>query len=176
MSTPFATPASSSPAPGASPFDLADDPSPATAPHTPSAFDLTDEPTAPAPPTAPVAPAYDSSDPFAMAAAMPSPGNPPPAGSSGPAGGMTAGPPAPVAPADDARSRRQREIFDAILPVLGEFAAEVRRSVDYFRSRYPNDTLDQIMLCGGSARLPNLDQFLQNDLEWPPALPIRLAA
>jgi type IV pilus assembly protein PilM len=99
-----------------------------------------------------------------MAAAMPSPGNPPPAGSSGTAGGMTAGPPAPVAPADDARSRRQREIFDAILPVLGEFAAEVRRSVDYFRSRYPNDTLDQIMLCGGSARLPNLDQFLQNDL------------
>ena len=44
---------------------------------------------------------------------------------------------------------------------------ELRRSVDYFRSRYPAETIDQIMLCGGSARIANLDQFLQSDLGIP---------
>ena len=43
----------------------------------------------------------------------------------------------------------------------------MRRSVDYFRSRYPSDTVHQILLCGGSARIPNLDQFLETELGIP---------
>jgi len=140
MNTPFAsTPAGEGLAPvSASPFDMTEDAPPVAPP-----VELTPEPVVP-----PAASPFDTSDPFA--AAM----------SSSPA---AAGPLANV-PADDPRTRRRREIFDALLPVLGEFAGEVRRSVDYFRSRYPNDTLDQIILCGGSARIPNLDQFLQSDL------------
>ena len=68
---------------------------------------------------------------------------------------------------DDPRQRRRREIFDAILPTLGEFSMELRRSVDYFRSKYPNDAIDQILLCGGSAVIENLDQFIQSDLGIP---------
>lgn len=71
---------------------------------------------------------------------------------------------AAVPVSDDPISRRRRDIFDALLPVLGELSMEVRRSIDYFRSRYPADTVDQILLCGGSARIMNLDQFFQQDL------------
>ena len=68
---------------------------------------------------------------------------------------------------EDPRSRRQREIFDAILPVLGELSMELRRSIDYFRSRYPNDTVDQILLCGGSASLAKLDEYFQYEMGVP---------
>ncbi len=74
--------------------------------------------------------------------------------------------PAPAVP-DDPRAVRRKEIFDALLPVLSEFTMELRRSVDYFRSRYPAENLDKIILCGGSARLPGLDQFVSNDLGIP---------
>jgi type IV pilus assembly protein PilM len=72
-----------------------------------------------------------------------------------------------VPAADDPRAARRRELFEALLPVLQEFSMEVRRSVDYFRSRYPTEAVDAILLCGGSARIPNLDQFLQTDLGVP---------
>jgi type IV pilus assembly protein PilM len=82
-------------------------------------------------------------------------------------------PPAPVPASssgpdpNDPRYRRRREIFDALLPVLGEFSMEIRRSIDYFRSRYPSDTVDQILLCGGSARIGNLDQYVQYEMGIP---------
>jgi hypothetical protein len=76
--------------------------------------------------------------------------------------------PEPIVPVrDDPRYRRQRDIFDAILPVLGEISMEIRRSIDYFRSRYPTDTVDQIILCGGSAQLGNLDQYVQQEMGVP---------
>lgn len=169
MNTPFAATPEETVAPvggaAASPFDLTDEPiggaaaSPNVGGGGAAAYDPFDLAAAnppagtPAPPPAGAsvggATAFDTSDPFAAAV-----------------GASSAGPPANVA-ADDPRTRRRREIFDAILPMLGELAAEVRRSIDYFRSRYPNDTLDQIILCGGSARIPNLDQFLQSDLGVP---------
>jgi len=68
---------------------------------------------------------------------------------------------------DDPQTARQKEIFNAMLPVLGEFVMELRRSVDYFRSKYPTETVDQVLLCGGSASLRNLDQYIQNELGVP---------
>ena len=72
-------------------------------------------------------------------------------------------PPAPL----DPRQKRQREIFDALFPVLGELAVEVGRSVDFFRSRYPTEAIDQVILCGGSALIPDLDKFFQRELGIP---------
>lgn len=68
---------------------------------------------------------------------------------------------------DDPYYQRRKEVFNAILPMLGEFVMELRRSVDYFRSKYPNDTMDLILLCGGSARVQNLDQYIEHDLGIP---------
>jgi type IV pilus assembly protein PilM len=81
--------------------------------------------------------------------------------------GGAATPAAPAPAPDDPRYRRRREVFDAIYPVLSEFAMEVRRSVDYFRSKYPSDTVDLILLCGGSAKLGNLDQFIAYEMGIP---------
>ncbi len=75
--------------------------------------------------------------------------------------------PAAGSMSNDPRARRRREIFDALLPVLSEFAMEVRRSIDYFRSRYPTETVDQIVLCGGSAKLGNLDKYLEYEMGIP---------
>lgn len=69
--------------------------------------------------------------------------------------------------ADDPAQRRRRELFDALLPVLSEFAMEVRRSVDYFRSRYPDESIDQVILCGGGARLGNLNQYIEYEMGVP---------
>jgi type IV pilus assembly protein PilM len=133
----------------------------APAAGSPFDFDFGEETTVTQPPVA--APA-DPDDPFAAASTF----NPFDAADGG--AGTPPGTPPPTAPApvpDDPRSRRRREIFDALLPVLGEFAMEVRRSVDYFRSRYPNDTVDNVLLCGGSARLGNLDKYLEYELGIP---------
>jgi type IV pilus assembly protein PilM len=62
--------------------------------------------------------------------------------------------PAPVvAPASD-----DTRIYNAIAPVLDEFVAEVRRSIDYFRSR--GGDVDHIVLAGGGAKLVGLPGFL----------------
>lgn len=74
---------------------------------------------------------------------------------------------APAPAPDDPRYRRRREVFDAIYPVLSEFAMEVRRSVDYFRSKYPSDTVDLIVLAGGSAKIGNLSEYIAYEMGIP---------
>ena len=62
------------------------------------------------------------------------------------------------------------QIFEAIAPVLGELASEIRRSLDYYRSRGAQVSIDRVLLTGGSAVLPNLAAFLQNELQVPVAV------
>ncbi|MCS7273244.1 MAG: type IV pilus assembly protein PilM [Fimbriimonadales bacterium] len=63
-------------------------------------------------------------------------------------------------PAQSPIDPQKREVFLAIYPLLEELATEIRRSVEYFRSRYANADIHQIILCGGGAALPNLDQYI----------------
>jgi type IV pilus assembly protein PilM len=76
----------------------------------------------------------------------------------------------PSSVADDPATIRRRQIFDALLPILDELSMEIRRSVDYFSSRYPNEAVDLILVGGGSARIANIEQFLQSQLGVPTAL------
>ncbi|MGC4045153.1 MAG: pilus assembly protein PilM [Armatimonas sp.] len=62
---------------------------------------------------------------------------------------------------EDPKTTRQKEVFYAINPVLGEFVMELQRSIDYFRSRYPTENIDQIILCGGSALIGGLADYVQ---------------
>ncbi len=149
-SVPPANPFDAAPVPPANPFD-----SPTVPPANP--FE-----TAPPNPFGTPAPA----NPFDAAPANPfdvAPGEPVPA-SPFDAGGQ------PLAP-EDPRRRRQREVFDALVPVLAELAVEVGRSVDFFRSRYPTEVIDQVVLCGGSAQIVDLDKFFQREL----GIPTRIA-
>jgi type IV pilus assembly protein PilM len=72
--------------------------------------------------------------------------------------------PAPSAPLDpgDLRTR----VGDAIAPVLVDLVSQLRLSLDYYRTRYQNQP-EAILLSGGTARLPNLDKFLTNELGVP---------
>jgi type IV pilus assembly protein PilM len=59
------------------------------------------------------------------------------------------------------------QVFEAIAPVLAEMATELRRSLEYHRSRTRGRGVDRILLCGGTASLKGLDQFLDTELQVP---------
>jgi len=65
---------------------------------------------------------------------------------------------APVAVTDD-------PVLTAILPVLEEFLGEVRRSIDYFRSR--GGDVEEIYLTGGGSKLKGLNVFISRSLGIP---------
>lgn len=70
-------------------------------------------------------------------------------------------------PATDAR---KVQVFQAIYPLLEELISEIRRSVEYFRSRHTDVEIRQILLCGGGAVIPNLDQFIATSIGIPTAI------
>ncbi len=59
------------------------------------------------------------------------------------------------------------QVFTAMAPVLGEMLTELRRSLEYYRGRSIDGRIDEILLCGGTSRLRNLDQFLATELGVP---------
>lgn len=61
--------------------------------------------------------------------------------------------PAPVPSAGDA------QVNQAMAGVLDEFAAELRRSIDYFKSR--GGDVNVVGICGGGAKLNGLDRFIE---------------
>ncbi len=60
----------------------------------------------------------------------------------------------------------EAEVFRAISGVLVDLANELRMSLDYYTNRYAK-TPDRVYLCGGTARMPNLDVFLSQELGVP---------
>lgn len=76
----------------------------------------------------------------------------------------------PIPAVEDPRATRRRQVFDALLPILDELSMEIRRSVDYFSSKYPTENVDLVLVGGGSARIANIDQFLQSQLGVPTAI------
>lgn len=64
----------------------------------------------------------------------------------------------------------QAQVADAIIPVLNELVTELRRSLDFYRNRANGLGAQQIILTGGSARLPGLVPFLTTHLETPVSL------
>jgi type IV pilus assembly protein PilM len=84
----------------------------------------------------------------------------------------TPAPAAPVAvPSGSSVDPQTMQVFAAMAPVLGELLQELQRSLDYYRGRSPDGRVDEVLLCGGSSRLRNLDQFLAAELR----LPVRVA-
>jgi type IV pilus assembly protein PilM len=81
--------------------------------------------------------------------------------------------PAPVPAAPAAMSEEdylKTQIQDAIMPVLHELVTELRRSLDFYRNRANGLGAQQVVICGGTAKLPGLADFLQANLDAPVAL------
>lgn len=55
-------------------------------------------------------------------------------------------------------------LHDAMLPILGDLATEVRRSMDYFQTRWRESKVGRVVLSGGTAKLANLERFLSLEL------------
>lgn len=55
-------------------------------------------------------------------------------------------------------------IFNVITPVLTELVTEIQRSFDYYRSRYRGESVDLVILSGGTARFKNIDAHIANEL------------
>jgi len=55
-------------------------------------------------------------------------------------------------------------LHEVMLPILGDLATEIRRSLDYFQTRWRESRVGRIVLSGGTAKLQNLDRFLSLEL------------
>jgi type IV pilus assembly protein PilM len=73
-------------------------------------------------------------------------------------------PPASAAPVPQANPELVR-IYNSFAAVLDEFLAEIRRSVDYFRSR--GGDINEMYLCGGGSQLKGLTDYLSAALGIP---------
>jgi type IV pilus assembly protein PilM len=58
-------------------------------------------------------------------------------------------------------------IYAILHPLLDELANEIRRSLEYHASRYPDAVVQSITLVGGGAQLRNLDTYLTQTLGIP---------
>ncbi len=78
-------------------------------------------------------------------------------------------PQAPVpAPVDTGLDAEETRIWNAMAPVADEFVSEVRRSIDYFRSK--GGDVDVVLLCGGGSLLKGLPHFIQSVVGVPTSL------
>ncbi|MCE5322639.1 type IV pilus assembly protein PilM [bacterium] len=73
--------------------------------------------------------------------------------------------PVPVAKPAGSGSMEEN-VFKAISGVLTDLAVELRRSLDYYGTKYANPP-QRIYLCGGTAKMPKLDKFLSRELGVP---------
>jgi len=71
--------------------------------------------------------------------------------------------PAPVPAVDPTKA----QVFAAIAPTLGELLTELKRSMEYYRGRSVDGQIDEVLLCGGTAKLKGLDKFLTDELGIP---------
>jgi len=69
-----------------------------------------------------------------------------------------------AAPKDDDSAAAQ--VFAAISGVLVDLANELRMSLEYYTTRY-GKTPERVFLCGGTAKIPRLDEFLSRELGLP---------
>lgn len=71
----------------------------------------------------------------------------------------------PVAAEAPAPSDDSNRVYQAMGAVMDEFVAEVRRSVDYHRSK--GGEVDVLVLCGGGAKMKGMAAFLQQTIGLP---------
>lgn len=63
-----------------------------------------------------------------------------------------------------------RQVYDAILPIVVDLVAEVRRSIDYYANKFPDSRVDKVLLFGGTASIANFPEFLSNEVGVPVAI------
>ena len=62
------------------------------------------------------------------------------------------------------QDQMKQQIFSALSPVLVELSQELRRSLDYFRSKSGDAPVHEIILVGGTAKLRGIATYLEMEL------------
>lgn len=65
------------------------------------------------------------------------------------------------------REDRSLRIYEAISSSLNKLVTEIKRCHDFFETQFKGKTVERILLCGGGARLKNLDRFIADKLSVP---------
>lgn len=60
-----------------------------------------------------------------------------------------------------------QQVSETLMPIARDLVTEVQRSIDFYLSQGSDRTVSKIFLCGGTANLKALDQFLSNELKIP---------
>ena len=68
-------------------------------------------------------------------------------------------------PVDSTPAPLDNPTYNAVAQVLDELVSEIRRSIDYYRSR--GGDVNQIEICGGGAKIKGLSPFLERSLGIP---------
>lgn len=63
----------------------------------------------------------------------------------------------PVAP-------KTKRVFKIIVPVLNDLVRDIQLSFDYYRSKEKAESVDLVVLSGGTSRMKNIDVYLANEL------------
>lgn len=69
--------------------------------------------------------------------------------------------------ADDTADPEGQQVVEALVPAVRDLMTEVQRSIDFYVSQGSDRTVQKICLCGGSANLKKLDQYLSKELKMP---------
>lgn len=67
---------------------------------------------------------------------------------------------APLTPEEE----EQLRVREVIEPVIDEIAAELGRSLEYYRSRYDGAVVDRMVLVGGGSRIDGLAEYFEEEL------------
>ena len=76
-------------------------------------------------------------------------------------------------PADGSPSHDETEnrLWRAVQPLMEELLREIRRSINYFQSQFPEGSeqanIERILLCGGSALTPGIGEYFSSKLNIP---------
>jgi type IV pilus assembly protein PilM len=68
---------------------------------------------------------------------------------------------------EDPNDPESMQVSEVLIPIARDLLTEVQRSIDFYLSQGADRTVNRIFLCGGSANLKLLDQFLSNELKIP---------
>jgi type IV pilus assembly protein PilM len=58
----------------------------------------------------------------------------------------------------------QGRVYNAIRGILDEMIIEIRRSIDYYRLQQRSDDINQVVIAGGGAKLPNCEELFSREL------------
>ena len=67
----------------------------------------------------------------------------------------------------EAMKREKEEVSEIVKPAVDSLVSELRQSLIYYKNQTGKGEFDRIILCGGSARLSNLNTYLAQELGIP---------